>query len=128
MSFEVEAESGHKILIDMPEASGGEDKGPRPAELVLVSLVGCTAVDVVFILKKMREELSGLEVSLKSEKAEKHPKVLTKIHMEYNFKGKDLKEEKVKRAIELSLGKFCSVKAMLEKTAEITYSFTINKA
>jgi len=128
MCFEAEAESGHQILLDMSEELGGEDKGPRPGELVLVSLAGCTAVDVVMILKKMREKLSGLEVTLKSEKAEKHPKVLKKIHMEYDFKGKDLKEDKVKRAIELSLDKYCSVKAMLSKTAETTFSFTINKS
>lgn len=128
MCFEAQAESGHKILLDLPEKSGGEDKGPRPGELVLVSLAGCTAVDVVSILKKMREKLDGLEVVVKSESAEQHPKVLKKVQIGYNLKGGNLKEDKVKRAIELSMEKYCSVKAMLERTAEITYSFTITNS
>lgn len=128
MCFEAEAESGHKILLDLSEKSGGEDKGPRPGELILVSLAGCTAVDVVNILKKMREKLDGLEVIVKSESAEQHPRVLKKIHIEYNLKGGNLKENNVKRAIELSMEKFCWVSVMLKKTAEISYRYTINNA
>jgi putative redox protein len=125
MSFEAETESNHKVLLDLAEKSGGHDKAARPGELVLVSLAGCTAVDVVNILKKMREQLDHLEVIVNSEEVDKHPKVYKKIEMEYNFKGKNLKEENVQKAIQLSLDKYCSVKTMLEKTAEITYRYEI---
>jgi putative redox protein len=127
MSFEGETESNHRILMDLAEKSGGHDQGSRPMELVLVSLAGCTAVDVVIILKKMRERLDDLEVIVNSEKVDKHPRVYKKIDIQFNLKGKNLKDESVKRAIELSLNKYCSVKTMLEKTAEISYSYSINK-
>jgi putative redox protein len=126
MSFEGETESNHKIWMDMAEKSGGHDQGPRPGDLVLVSLAGCTAVDVVIILKKMRERLDDLEVIVNSEKVDKHPRVYKKIEIEFNLKGKNLKEESVKKAIELSLNKYCSVKTMLEETAEISFSYSID--
>lgn len=125
MSFEAETESNHKIWMDMAEKSGGHDQGPRPGDLVLVSLAGCTAVDVVIILKKMREQLDDLEVVVNSEKVDKHPRVYKKIEIEFHLKGKNLKEENVEKAIQLSLDKYCSVKTMLEKTAEISYSYDI---
>lgn len=125
MSFEAETESDHKVWMDMAEKSGGHDKGPRPGELVLVSLAGCTAVDVVIILKKLREQLDDLEVIVNSEKVDKHPRVYKKIEIEFRLKGKNLKEENVEKAIQLSLDKYCSVKTMLEKTAEISYSYDI---
>jgi putative redox protein len=127
MSFEGETESNHRILMDLAEKSGGHNQGPRPMELVLVSLAGCTAVDVVGILKKMRQQLEGLEVKVESERADQHPRVYKKIEIEFNLKGRNLKDESVKRAIDLSLDKYCSVKTMLEKTAEISYSYSINK-
>jgi len=90
-----------------------------------VGLGACTGVDVVNILKKMRENLQSLEIVIQSEKEETHPKVYKKIDIEYNIKGKNLKEENVKKAIDLSLDKYCSVKAMLDKTAEISYGYEI---
>lgn len=126
MSFEGETESNHKIWMDMAEKSGGHDQGPRPGDLVLVSLAGCTAVDVVIILKKMREQLDDLEVIVNSEKVDQHPRVYKNIQIQFNLKGKNLKDESVKKAIELSLDKYCSVKTMLEKTAEISYGYSIN--
>ncbi|MGB2697530.1 MAG: OsmC family protein [Candidatus Zixiibacteriota bacterium] len=125
MSFEGETESNHRILMDLAEKSGGHDQGPRPMELVLVSLAGCTAVDVVIILKKMREQLDDLEVIVNSEKVDKHPRVYKKIEIEFKLKGKNLNEENVKKAIDLSFDKYCSVKTMLDKTAEISYSYSI---
>lgn len=125
MSFEAETETNHKVLMDLAEKSGGADKGPRPMELVLVSLAGCTAVDVVSILKKMREQLEALEVNVESERVDQHPRVYKEIEIEFNLRGKNLKEESVKKAIELSLNKYCSVKTMLQKTAEISYAYTI---
>jgi len=125
MSFQGETESNHKVWMDMAEKSGGHDKGPRPGDLVLVSLAGCTAVDVVIILKKLREQLDDLEVLVNSEKVDKHPRVYKKIEIEFHLKGKNLKEENVEKAIQLSLDKYCSVKTMLEKTAEISYRYEI---
>jgi len=124
MTFEARTETNHKVLMDLAEKSGGANQGPRPMELVLVSLAGCTAVDVVSILKKMREQLEGLEVNVNSERVDQHPRVYRKIEIEFNLKGKNLKDESVKKAIDLSLDKYCSVKTMLEKTAEISYSYS----
>lgn len=126
MTFEGKTETNHRILMDLAEKSGGQDQGPRPMELVLVSLAGCTAVDVVSILKKMRQQLDGLEVNVESERVDQHPRVYKKIEIEFNLKGKNLKEENVKKAIDLSFDKYCSVKTMLEKTAEISYNYSIN--
>lgn len=128
MSFEGETETNHKILMDLPEELGGKNQGAKPIELILVGLGACTGVDLVNILKKTRENLESLEIVVQSEKGETHPKVYKKIEIEYKLKGKNLKEENIKKAIELSLGKYCSVKAMLEKTAEISYRYGITDA
>ena len=128
MTFEAKTETNHKVLMDLAEKSGGANQGPRPMELVLVSLAGCTAVDVVSILKKMREQLEDLEVNVNSERVDQHPRVYKKIEIEFNLSGKNLKDESVKKAIELSLDKYCSVKTMLEKTAEISYRYSIINA
>jgi putative redox protein len=125
VSFEGETETNHKILMDLPEDLGGKNQGPKPIELVLVGLGACTGVDVVNILKKTRENLESLEIVIHSEKGETHPKVYKKIEIDYKLKGKNLKQENVKNAIDLSLDKYCSVKAMLEKTAEISYRYSI---
>ena len=125
MSFEGKTESNHRIWMDMAEKSGGHDQGPRPGDLVLVSLAGCTAVDVVNILKKMRERLDDLEVIVNSEKVDQHPRVYKKIEIQFNLKGKNLKQDNVEKAIQLSLDKYCSVKTMLEKTAEISHRYNI---
>ena len=125
MVFEGKTESGHSVLIDTKPEFGGEERGPGPMELVMVALGGCTAMDVVSILKKMRVELESLTINIDSERALEHPKVFTKINIEYNFAGKHIKEKDVKRAIELSQEKYCSVSAMLKQKAEITYRWNI---
>ena len=125
MSFIGETETKHKILMDLPEEKGGENKGPKPGELVLVALGGCTGVDMVSILEKMRAKLDGLEMVIKSESQKDHPKVLKNIEIEYILKGENLKEADVKKAIELSLNKYCSVGATLAKCAEISYRWKI---
>jgi putative redox protein len=107
-----------------PEA-GGRNLAPRPMELVLAGTGGCTSFDVVMILKRGRQEVSGCEVDIKAERAETDPKVFTKIHMHFVVTGKALKPEAVERAIKLSAEKYCSASIMLGKTAEITHDWEI---
>lgn len=125
MVFEAKTDSGHSVLMDAKPEVGGEDKGPRPMEVLMVSLGACTAMDVVSILKKKRVDLESMTLNIDSEQAPEHPKIFTKINIEYNFTGKSIKEEDVKRAIELSCEKYCSVSAMLKEKAEITYKWNI---
>jgi putative redox protein len=125
MVFEGKTESGHSVLMDAKPEVGGEDKGPRPMELFMVSLGGCTAMDVVSILKKMRADLESMTINIYSEQAPEHPKIFTKINIQYNFTGKNIKEENVKKAIQLSQEKYCSVSAMLKEKVEITYKWNI---
>ncbi len=125
LKFIGDTPSGHSIAIDGPREVGGDDSAVRPGELTLVALGGCTAIDVVTILRKMRIEFDSFEVVVNAEPAEEHPKVWTKLHLKYIFKGKNIDESKVKKAIELSEERYCSVSAMLKKTAELTYEYEI---
>jgi putative redox protein len=125
MVFESKTESGHSVVMDAKPEVGGEDKGPRPMEVLMVSLGGCTAMDVVSILKKMRVDLESMTVNIHSEQASEHPKIFTRIDIEYNFTGRNITEENVKKAIELSQEKYCSVSAMLKEKAKITYKWNI---
>ena len=125
MVFEAKTESGHSVVMDAKPEVGGEDNGPRPMELLMVSLGGCTAMDVVSILKKMRVDLESMTVNIHSEQAPEHPKIFTKINIEYNFTGRNITEKNVKKAIELSQEKYCSVTAMLKEKAEITCQWNI---
>jgi putative redox protein len=125
MAFIAESGSGHAIVIDGAPESGGRNIGFRPMELVLAGTGGCTAFDVVLILRKGRHEVTGCEVSLKADRAESDPKVFTKIHFHYRVKGRGLRPEVVARAIELSKDKYCSASIMIGKTAEITHDFEI---
>jgi putative redox protein len=120
-----ETESGHKINIDIAIEKGGGNTGPAPMELVLLSLGGCTGIDVASILEKKRAKIEAIEIKLEAEQAEEHPKVFKKIKIEYIFQGKDLKHSDLKKAIELSQEKYCSVTAMLNKTAELSYTWKI---
>lgn len=120
-----ESGSGHTVLMDGPPEGGGENLGIRPMETVLVGMGGCTAYDVVHILKKGRHEVQGCELQLEAERAETDPKVFTKIHIHYVVTGKGLSEAAVKRAIDLSAEKYCSASIMLGKSAAITHDFEI---
>ena len=104
---------------------GGKDEAPRPMELILAGAGGCTAYDVVLILKRGRHAISGCEVQLQADRAESDPKVFTRIHYHYVVSGHALKHEIVERAIKLSADKYCSASIMLGKTAEITHDFEI---
>ncbi|MDB5961003.1 MAG: peroxiredoxin [Massilia sp.] len=128
MSFKAETGSGHTVQMDGAIEGGGHNSAPRPMEMVLLGTGGCTAYDVVLILKRSREDVTGCEVSLKAERAEVDPKVFTKIHFHFTVSGKNLKPATVERAVNLSHDKYCSASIMLAKTAEITHSFEIVEA
>ncbi|GAB3244020.1 OsmC family protein [Chitinimonas naiadis] len=125
VSFLAQSETGHAVLMDGAPAAGGQNLGPRPMEMVLMGTGGCTAFDVVAILKKSRADIVDCEVQLEADRAETEPKVFTRIHMHFVVKGRSLKPEQVKRAIDLSAEKYCSASIMLGKTAEITHDFEI---
>jgi putative redox protein len=123
LEFKSDFPSGHNITLDASEESGGHNKGPRPMEVLLSGLGGCTGIDVVLILKKMKAEIEEFHLDIDAERAEEAPKRFTKIHLTYKFKGKNLKERKVERAINLSEKKYCSASSSLN--AEITSSYEI---
>ena len=121
-----EASSGPAIILDhVLPGEEGRETGPRPMELLLIGLAGCTGMDVVSILKKKRQPFTGLQVKVTAERAKEHPKVYTRIHLEFIVKGKGVSPQAVERSIELSQTKYCSASAMLGKTAEITTSYRI---
>lgn len=124
-TFVGESGSGHKLVLGTATGPEGKTPGPSPMELVLLGTGGCSAYDVVHILEKGREAVEDVVVELEADRAETEPKVFTKIHMHYIVKGKRLSPDKVKRAIELSVEKYCSASAMMAKTAEITHDFEI---
>ena len=125
MSFVAETGSNHVVMMDGPPDAGGRNLAPRPMELLLAGTGGCTAFDVVMILQKSRQAVTGCEVSLQAERAETDPKVFTRIHFHFSVKGKALKPDAVERAIKLSKERYCSASIMLGQTAEITHDFEI---
>ena len=119
-------DSKHWVVMDGPEKFSGLEAGSRPMELFLISLAGCTGMDVVSLLEKMRVKLDDFKMEVEAERAETHPKVFTKIHIEYLFFGNDIDPAKVEKAIDLSQNKYCSASAMLKKAVNITTSYKIN--
>ena len=128
ISFIGKTDSNHWVPMDGPENFGGSNAAIRPKELLLLSLAGCTGADVSAILQKKRVKLDGFEINVSAESTETHPKVYTKIHLEFMFYGSDIKEKDVAKAIELSQTVYCGVTAMLEKSIEITHSFKIEES
>ena len=128
VSFAGQSGSGHSVVMDGAPESGGQDLGVRPMEMLLIGLGGCTAFDVVSLLRKSRQAVTDCAVELAAERAETVPKVFTRIHAHFVVTGRDLDPAKVARAVELSAEKYCSVTLMLQKTAEITYDFEIVEA
>ena len=118
MAFEAEV-NGHKIVIDAAEAVGGENLGPRPKPLMLVALAGCTGMDVVSILNKMRVEVEAFNVVVEGDLTEEHPKQFSQMRVIYEFKGKDLPMDKLEKAINLSEERYCGVSAMYKKAIGI---------
>lgn len=125
MSFVAESESGHAFVMDGAPDGGGRNLGPRPMETVLAGTGGCTAYDVVVILKKSGQDVSACEVSLSADRAPADPKVFTKIHMHFVVRGRGLKPSLVESAIKLSHNKYCSASIMLGKTAVISHDYEI---
>lgn len=124
-TFVAQSGSGHSVVLDGPPEAGGQNLGVRPMEMVLMGLGGCTAFDVVDILRKKRETVSDCVVEISAERADTVPKVFTKIHLHYIVRGSNVKEESVQRAVELSAEKYCSVSMMLNKTAVMTHDYEV---
>jgi putative redox protein len=125
LQFVGEASSGHSIVMDGDSEVGGHDTGLRPMELLLVGLGGCSGMDVISILRKKKQDVTGLKINLKGQKAENYPKKFTDILIEFIVSGRNISEEAVKKAVELSMYKYCSVKATLEGTAKINFNYKI---
>ncbi|MFK8077517.1 MAG: OsmC family protein [Granulosicoccus sp.] len=125
MSFVGESGSGHSVVLDGSPEHGGRNLGVRPMEMVLLGLGGCTAFDVVLMLQKSRQNVIDVEVSLDAMRAEEIPQVFTEIKAHFKIWGKELNAKHVERAVNLSAEKYCSATKMLEKSAEITYSWEI---
>lgn len=125
MAFMGEAGSGHAVMMDGAPDYGGRNIGIRPMEMLLIGLAGCTGFDVVSILKKGREVVTGCEVEVEAERAASDPKVFTKIHLRYRITGKGLAYAKAERAVTLSKEKYCSASIMLGATAEMSYELDV---
>lgn len=125
MEFEGTADSGHTLTLDAAPEVGGADKGFRPMELMAISLAGCTAMDVISILRKKRQEVTGFEVKVNAERATEHPHVFTAMKVTYVVRGRNIDPAAVERAIQLSEEKYCPAQAMLRKAAPITLNYEI---
>lgn len=125
VAFLGETPSSHAIVMDGAPEGGGRNLGPRPMETVLVGTGGCTAYDVVTILRKSRQDIVDVAVDLDAERAETDPKVFTRIHLHFVVRGRGLRYDAVERAIQLSATKYCSASIMLGKTAQVTHDFEI---
>ena len=125
VSFEGVAESGHRVVMDGPPELGGKNKGTRPMEMLLLGLGGCSAFDVVHMLRKGRVELTDCEVQVEAERAAQDPKVFTRIHLHFVIAGREVPESKVRRAVQLSAEKYCSASIMFSRVARVTHDFEI---
>lgn len=127
-TFIGESASGHAVVMDGPPESGGRNLGPRPMEMLLLGMGGCTAFDVVYILQRARQPVVDCVVEIEAERAEEAPKVFTKIHVHFIVSGRGLSEKQVERAVHLSAEKYCSASIMLGKAATITHDFEVVEA
>ena len=123
--FVGESGSGHAVVMDGPPDSGGRNLGIRPMEMLLLGMGGCTAFDVVLILRRGRQPVTDCVVEIEAERAETPPKVFTRIHVHFVVRGRGLSEKRVAQAVELSASKYCSASIMLGKAAEITHDFEV---
>ena len=129
VSFKAESETGHSVQMDGPPDQGGENRGPRPMEMLLMGLGGCASFDVLSMLKKGRQQVTNCVAELEADRADAVPAVFTRIHLNFVVTGQDLKEAQVKRAVSLSAGKYCSASIMMEKAGvEVTHSYRIEAA
>ncbi len=128
MSFTGSGQSGFELPIGTAPEFGGDNDGFSPMELILIGMAGCTALDVMAILKKKAQDVTGFEVVARGERAESHPRVYTHVQVEYIVTGRNVQREAVERAVELSETKYCSVQAMISKTAKIESVITLREA
>ncbi|MHA3890627.1 OsmC family protein [Acinetobacter sp. GXMZU3951] len=129
VAFEAKSESGHSVVMDGSPEYGGENRGPRPMELILMGLGGCASFDIVTILKKSRQDVTNVVCQLQAERADSIPAVFTKIHLHFVVTGKAVKEKQVAKAVELSAEKYCSASKMLSDGGVIiTHDFEIIEA
>lgn len=128
MAFVGETESGHAVVMNAAAAVGGRNLGPRPMEMLLLGAGGCSSIDVISILEKMRQAVSNCYVEIEAERAESDPKVFTRIHMHFVVKGQNIKAEAVEKAVKLSAEKYCSASIMLGATAVMTHDFEIQES
>jgi len=129
VSFKAESETGHSVQMDGPPDQGGENRGPRPMEMLLMGLGGCASFDVLSMLKKGRQQVTNCVAELEADRADAVPAVFTRIHLNFVVTGHDLKEAQVKRAVSLSAEKYCSASIMMEKAGvEVTHSYRIEVA
>ncbi|MCW8914903.1 MAG: OsmC family protein [Magnetovibrio sp.] len=124
-AFEGTADSGHSVIMDSSPDFGGEDRGIRPMEMLMVGMGGCTSIDVMNILEKSRQDVTDCIAEITAERASTEPKVFVKMHVHFKVSGRGLESKRVERAIELSAEKYCSASIMLGKTAEITHDFEL---
>ena len=120
-----QSDSGHAIVMDGPPEIGGENLGVRPMEMLLLGMTGCTVIDVISTLKKMREDVVDCQTQVNADRSEEYPKVFTNIHVHFVLRGKQLNPLKVDKAIKLSAEKYCSASIMIGKTANITHDYEI---
>jgi putative redox protein len=125
MCFETETGSGHHLVLDAALSNGGDDRGPRPMELPLVALATCAGMDIISILLKKRQQVSGYEVRVRGIRAEEHPKIFVEIVVEHIFTGRNIQPQAVQRALDLTEERYCGVSAMLSKSAKMIHTFTI---
>ncbi|MFA5577471.1 MAG: OsmC family protein [Tissierellaceae bacterium] len=124
MAFEFNLD-GHRLVLDANEDVGGSNLGPRPKPLLLAGLIGCTGMDVVSILKKMKVDLDDLNISVEADATTEHPKVYENIKLIYRFRGKDLPMDKLEKAVTLSQDRYCGVTAMLRKATDISHEIIV---
>jgi len=125
MAFDVELH-GHHFMVDADEAVGGRNRGPRPKDLLLSGLAGCTGMDVVALLKNRKMPYDAFSVRVDADTTDEHPKVYSAIRIEYRFEGAELDEAKIRKAVDLSRERFCGVSAMLSKVATVTHRILLN--
>jgi putative redox protein len=126
LAFEADV-NGHKVIMDAPEAGGGQNSGPSPKKLMLVALSGCTGMDVVSILQKMRVEIESVEIEVQGDVRDEHPKHYNKMHVIYTFKGKNLPLDKLEKAVKMSEETYCGVRAVYSKVMEVTSEIIIKE-
>jgi putative redox protein len=125
LSFDGTADSGFEVSLGALPAVGGKDDGFRPMELIAIGLAGCTAMDVISILRKKKQEVTAFEVQVRAERAQEHPKVFTRLEIEYILRGNDLSREAVERAVQLSADTYCPAQAMFKQIAPMDLKITI---